>query len=791
MTRQTTNTSQLLEGLREALPQAPGEGRVQALRDLLSQCAALPDGQVALDYAQQHMSGRCTHALERGRADLALEALVDAWQVTRAPDLAQAIRRLGERLEPLVPPLGDDWERDFIERCRLNRAIDTSVLLPCILRAPKSHISKRLRAFLERTPDPRARDLFLEMIATPPTTSSSNFSTWTQLFKALPDFVDQSQAHVLETRAATPGTSIGQWRPSLFWGRLNALIEKALPRLTSPIDMAFPELLEAVESAALPHSLDDLPDEHLEPVTSLKEAAELIEADPEASLDQIVRFWEAHRWPEISDVIDRLGLVVDRAQPPLRASSDKKRHLLWIERAAGARPAHLGPLLETINDGKREHAEDRMEEALSWSPDPRVATLMVALTEDYMIGGRNRFWELVYRNITHHADSRLTPWFEQEVARLSGHSYGDRRSAQQRAIRRVQGDFEASANRAAPLSVSDRGHLSLLREALDGLERAHEAQQQEEHALLRAVVEDWDEEAPRQAYVAWLKQRRDPRAEFIELDTALAAGKRVRGKRDKHLKTWRDDLLGPLRCADWVAWERGLLDEVQNVALPHTSHTAHITTDPRWRSVKTLKCSNPSLAQVLRHAPLTRLTKLDTSAQGLAGLAARTTALPVVELRLHASRQDDLSFFSALDEVLPQLRRIWFTPWTQDGQRACPPPAFFEAALLRHVTHVYNGGARTGGFPDLSLWLARHQAGGATATLVIEDPAGVLECVRVKEGYELQMTPHRALRDLTERETRRVCARIRSLPRAQVTRLTLEGAVPDEVQAALEQWSSQ
>lgn len=85
-----------------------------------------------------------------------------------------------------------------------------------------------------------------------------------------------------------------------------------------------------------------------------------------------------------------------------------------------------------------------------------------------------------------------------------------------------------------------------------------------ETELLRAVLQDPDDDGPRLAYADWLESKGDPRGKFIRCDLEIAALKRQdpSARVPAKLTSWRGFLLGEHKKA-WFAPFRGLADEVQ------------------------------------------------------------------------------------------------------------------------------------------------------------------------------------------------------------------------------------
>ena len=144
----------------------------------------------------------------------ALSAAIDAWREIRAPEIEALIDRLSEHLDRSVLPLDPSRSLDlaFLDRAAAGRPEDVPLLLQHLTKPPKGGIPRRMRALLDRGPDPRVGRALVAAIAEPPTTASSNFSMWTAMFEALPRFVDTRQRprSRIARRNAADGRSSGR-----------------------------------------------------------------------------------------------------------------------------------------------------------------------------------------------------------------------------------------------------------------------------------------------------------------------------------------------------------------------------------------------------------------------------------------------------------------------------------------------------------------------------------------------------------------------------------------------------
>lgn len=679
---------------------------------------------------------QATQALNAGHLERALDLLLAAWREHRSPTLAKAIDALSAYLatgcEDIDPESDDDWQDTWQARARRRRPAELGVLLPHLARPPKGGVPRRLRLILGFGADPRIGAALVDMIAEPPTTASSNFSMWTELFRALPDSVDASAIPTLEGRKATRGGS------SQFWTKLDAWIDAAIPKLAPPARLprgwgaqlrAFHAALARLEAEGPPRLNDTAPSDddatgEWQAVADLKGARTAIEAgDLASALDQLVGYWAGRRSPDIARVIERLGPLVDETEPAITGRTKAALHDAWMTAGERPRPRAVGHLLASLRDGKLTDVESRLETLLAWRPDPRVAQAMVAMTEDYMLGARDRLWEAVYDAIVHHADPRIAAAITGRHDRLLGPSILHRHRSEGRQIRRahpafldaVAADHELPAERVVELEAIE----AALAARLHSRTAAEGDDEDVERAMVEAIVADWDSDDPRLVYSDWLQSRQDALGRYIALDVALAGGKKVKGKRDKWFKANKDAIFGAI--APLVSWrhafERGLpvelrIDTGRGVLRVGEDERRAMFTDLRWAFVRKLEVGyDADVGELFEHAPLWSLRELSRPQIGsVVALGRRRDPVPLRAINLSAAPDtpDDLwDQLAALTQTVPELETLAIMIWARSGGRESPPVRFFQSPWVHAIPQLRCGSSNTGGVSRVDEWIER------------------------------------------------------------------------------------
>ena len=504
-------------------------------------------------------------------------------------------------------------------------------------------------------------------------------------------------------------------------------------------------------------------------------------------------------------MIERLAGLVDAQLDPLPRSNKEGLHAAWMEAAEGPRPRSVGRLLACLREGKLTEVETRIEAMLNWCPDPRVARVMLMLTKDYMLGARDRLWRAVYEALLHHADPRLLDGLRARHAHLTNAGDFDRTRTERRAIQRVFASYVELAEARHDLDIQENEHAARIEAQLADRAASSLGALETERALVQAIVADLDADAPRLVYADWLQERNDPRGEFMALDIALAHGKKVKGKRNKYLKTHCSALLGPLeKVSDWGSdFERGLLAKMHFTAQKGgldvgEDRRQQTLKDLRWATVRSLRVgySDEGAAAVFGHAPLLALETLSNPGLvALSGFAQRQDPVPLRSLELSGRESDSNDQWASLGElarVLPKLTHMHISLWARSGGRAAPPLAYFSNDLVRNLHEIHNGGVRTGGFMPLDQWIARMVAGRCPvpSSRITSPHLEVVLHQRELGRFDVVCTHDQSRRTYKEAPTVLLSC-LRSLPRAHVSSVAIARgrhveAILPEVEAALD-----
>jgi uncharacterized protein (TIGR02996 family) len=486
----------------------------------------------------------------------------------------------------------------------------------------------------------------------------------------------------------------------------------------------------------------------------------LLEAgQADRALDELVWAWGPRRLTELGEIIERLGPQVDEARPSLAAGPALDRD--WRARAEGARPCEVGRLLQSYRKGTPAEIEGRMQAMLGWQPDPRVAAAMLALLQQYTPRSQPRLWGVAFQLMVRNADPR--------------------RAAELLEPRPMLEDVEEALYQAEegadPLVEGEQAVIAQIEREISRRERARAPEQDLERSLLDAVVAQLDRDEPRLIYADWLHEREDPRGELIRLEMALAAGKRVKGKRDALLKAEVGAILGPLGpIVENPAFDRGLLDTVWVSREVHATHRSaddlrERLLDPRWRTVRQL-VGDHDLSLVLRHAPLDSIVSL--SCPPLASLLAvteRQSPLPLRSATLFAYREEPALYDRLADALpwLPQLEEIVLDGWDPE-MPALPLPSFFRGPVARQLERLT---AQPCAIYRIDQWLEQLlEAGSPLPSVRLPGVGALAELERAPDGrYRLRLAPSSDADD-----QQRLAGALRQVRAAHVASLELDPA---------------
>ncbi len=419
--------------------------------------------------------------------------------------------------------------------------------------------------------------------------------------------------------------------------------------------------------------------------------------DLAGSYERLRARWETSREPALADALEELAAHVDTEA--MRA-------------------------LEASRVGTLDERAETFASMADLAPDPQLGRALLGLVRRVPVCGHLGFWRAVCAALPTHADPRQSERFERLVTTYDQSQALHEYIVVRRCFVPIADDWREVLEDLEPLSGPEVKALAKIADAIGAL--PEEPADDVERSMVRAIVDDPSNDAPRRAYAEWLAARGDGRGDFIALDLDLAAGKRVKGKREKALTAHQGDIVGPLApLLTYPKMERGFIHDVtlhpSLTDLP-ASEQRTICRDMRWALVERLAL-RPHHAPLLTAAPLWSLRTLRCDGlASLAGLPEREGTLDVLELDVApAADEDDWELLEAAGRKLPALAELAILIWTKGSlpRRATPPATFFATELVRRVTRLRCGGTASGGFCDLAEWLDAMEAGGAAIPEIV------------------------------------------------------------------------
>jgi uncharacterized protein (TIGR02996 family) len=303
-------------------------------------------------------------------------------------------------------------------------------------------------------------------------------------------------------------------KPSLFWGKHHAAMEKLIPKLaaqpTIPDDKSLGKL------AKLAGKLDEVA---ATPAPSKRSTAPKVDGPPLAQalahagsgrvvdlIDALLVAWRANRAPELADAIDRATRLLptyDQAYPIEPKALDAAWHAALAADPAGAMPQ----LLAAINCGGAGAAERHVLELAVLPDDPRIAIRFAEAACLFPLSPeRTQYWKTLWETYARTGDTRGNATLRRHFRDFTGTYYNHHRQG-----RRIVGDFVMTAT---PPALADHKALNQVLAALAKLEAK---QDRTERDFITAIVKEWDDEGPRLVYADWLIERNHPRGEAIVL----------------------------------------------------------------------------------------------------------------------------------------------------------------------------------------------------------------------------------------------------------------------------------
>lgn len=623
---------------------------------------------------------------------LTLTDVLGEWRRTRAPELEELIDTLSRhfvRAWPELDPEADDYDAQWNERAKVLSPENLPTLIPGLWSDPKGAIPLRVRQLLELGADPRLGEGLLKMVDEPPFTASSNFSTWTVLFKALPSMVDRRAAKRLEARTRKKGGD------SQFWPKLNGWIRAVLEELPEPaaLDRAQATSVakrlkqaKALASGPIPAAVAPVAKKKQEPtafptVTAALEAA--ITATQATryldALEPLRQAWANTREQALVECLSRLDTLGSQQHERFDLGKATELQAAWLDAARTYDARRVTPLLASLFTNTRSDAEERLKAMADWPADPRVATQLVGVIKNShgYLGARAMIWKLVYELLVAHADPRFATTLEENAKRLelANLAFDRNRAERPHALATIAPYLERARAQIA-LTPNEKALLTTLRDAIGRAESSKKASASPDKALalLQAIADAPDDPTPRLVYADFLAERGDPRAEFINLSLALARGEKVKGTYEACAKK-----LGILK--QLPNYHLGLQVKAATGQPQFADDAARDAwlDDVNWASVRELSAGDsssdadpPSIAQLVERAPLYALTHLHAKGTTIAAAARRDFPWRIERLSLYDSKlPSDLKAgaFPALHTVVPSMWNL-------------PAPGFFTNPLF-------------------------------------------------------------------------------------------------------------
>ncbi len=383
--------------------------------------------------------------------------------------------------------------------------------------------------------------------------------------------------------------------------------------------------------------------------------------------------WKA----EPSDALaDAIGLVSSRLKVPALVRGKGKAALTaWTARANTAKPQDVPVLLEVLADASSGEGLARLAQIAKWMPDPRIDAALVDLLDrvPYRATSTQPFWNAVFELAGTITDVR-------QLRRLDGLTAEGVAVTMQAWLRgKLAALRETTAWKLNVVNPEPPEVTEIL--ALLGPRKLSIGSKNLE-ALLGAIYDTPDDDAPRLVLADALLERGDPRGEFIALQLrGDRDSERISIKREKELletygKQWLGEL-APVVMAGYT-FARGFLADcrIDNRQLDRVQKLAG---DPAWATVRSLAGSALiGLHPVMRG--LRRLSFTSYEARNHEGLTESwrdlllDTERPLEALR-YAGIQTDEAWEDALENnesVRPGVQGRWVhVPEVQEVAALC------------------------------------------------------------------------------------------------------------------------
>ena len=330
---------------------------------------------------------------------------------------------------------------------------------------------------------------------------------------------------------------------------------------------------------------------------ALGEALQHLEARrlPDA-LQLMLEAWSECRDASLADCIDELDAAVARSRPPLPLGGSNKQRA-WLAACDAAGPLDRSRLYETITESTPGAAAARVLRLAKLPPDPRLARNLWAYLKNVPYPGKaaRSFYQHVAAQLIALEDRR----FDEDIVTTSQSDH----TSGYYTVNRLKGVGSRTALKAfrelvtevearEPLAV-DEATRKQIAQLVEQVPRAAAAGSGEDTmaALLAAVYDAPDDDAPRLVYADLLQQRGDPRGEFIMLQCLRGPddppSRRERSLLKKYGDGWLEGL-GDFLLKGGRTFRRGFLSACR---YHHGRLDPNPVGVPAWATVEELDCS--------------------------------------------------------------------------------------------------------------------------------------------------------------------------------------------------------
>ncbi len=444
-------------------------------------------------------------ALESGSGAAALTAALAWWAETRSPAVADLVDAVSRRVS--APAVADD--KAFAKLARAKDPLDLGALLPAIPNLAVSFLPTAAELLSEFPVDPRTATAVGSWALDPIATSSSAYPFWTKILDVVVRARDVRVVPMFEKRLKrAPGDS-------QFWPKFYAALERVNAKLKAekPGDVAPAAALAKLVAKLSPIAAGGTAPVASDPAPKLdgpllaQALAHLVAGRTVAAIDAMLARWRETRVAELADLVDRATRLLPAYDLPLPVV-DKDLETPWLAAFERDAMAAMPQLLQNINLGGAKLAERRLVELGNLPDDPRIAVRLAELTTAWGVSAeRTQYWKSLLQQIARIADVRTC-----EPLRIAFRDFTNTYFDHHRQAKRIIAPFVTAKRDTVVLPAADRELVAKLAAAITAA-----ADRSAEPALVRAIADEWDDDAPRRIYADWLMDRGHPRGELIAL----------------------------------------------------------------------------------------------------------------------------------------------------------------------------------------------------------------------------------------------------------------------------------